>query len=36
MLIFSLPLEEQHKRNNVETAMFQYCFHTRNGKILER
>ena len=22
MLIFSLPLEEQHKRNNVEAAMF--------------
>ena len=32
MLIFSLPLEEQHKRNNVEAAMFQYSFHTRNGK----
>lgn len=30
--IESLPLEEQHKRNNVETAMFQYSFHTRNGK----
>ena len=27
-----LPLEEQHKRNNVEAAMFQYSFHTRNGK----
>ena len=33
MLIFSLPLEELHKRNNVEAAMFQYSFHTRNGKI---
>ena len=32
MLIFSLPLEELHKRNNVEAAMFQYSFHTRNGK----
>ena len=31
--IESLPLEEQHKRNNVEAAMFQYCFHTCNGKI---
>lgn len=30
--IESLPLEEQHKRNNVEAAMFQYSFHTRNGK----
>ena len=30
--IESLPEEEQHKRNNVETAMFQYSFHTRNGK----
>ena len=28
----SLPPEEQHKRNNVEAAMFQYSFHTRNGK----
>ena len=28
----NLPLEEQHKRNNVEAAMFQYSFHTRNGK----
>ena len=28
----SLPLEEQHKRNNVEAAMFQYSFHTRKGK----
>jgi hypothetical protein len=32
-LFWSLfPAEEQHKRNNVETAMFQYSFHTRNGK----
>ena len=30
--IESLPLEEQHKRNNVEAAMFQYSFHTRKGK----
>ena len=30
--IESLPIEEQHKRNNVEAAMFQYSFHTRNGK----
>lgn len=30
--IESLPLEEQHKRNNVEAAMFQYSFHTHNGK----
>jgi IS5 family transposase len=30
--IESLPEEEQHKRNNVEAAMFQYSFHTRNGK----
>ena len=30
--IESLSLEEQHKRNNVEAAMFQYSFHTRNGK----
>lgn len=30
-LIESLPLEE-HKRNDVDAAMFQYCFHTRNGK----
>lgn len=30
--IESLPLEEQHRRNNVEAAMFQYSFHTRNGK----
>ena len=30
--IESLPPEEQHKRNNVEAAMFQYIFHTRNGK----
>lgn len=34
--IESLPLEEQYKRNNVEAAMFQYCFHTRNGKTLYR
>lgn len=30
--IESLPSSEQHKRNNVEAAMFQYSFHTRNGK----
>ena len=30
--IESLPHEEQRRRNNVETAMFQYSFHTRNGK----
>ena len=30
--IESLPLKEQHKRNNIEAAMFQYSFHTRNGK----
>ena len=30
--IESLPPEEQHKRNNVEATMFQYSFHTRNGK----
>ena len=30
--IESLPPEEQHRRNNVEAAMFQYSFHTRNGK----
>ena len=30
--IESLPPDEQHKRNNVEAAMFQYSFHTRNGK----
>ena len=30
--IESLPPEEQHKRNNIEAAMFQYSFHTRNGK----
>ena len=30
--IESLPPEEQRKRNNVEAAMFQYSFHTRNGK----
>lgn len=30
--IESLPPEEQHKRNNVEEAMFQYSFHTRNDK----
>lgn len=31
-LIESLPLEEQHKRNNVEATVFQYGFHTHNGK----
>lgn len=30
--IESLPPEEQHKRNNIEAAMFQYSFHTRNNK----
>lgn len=30
--IESRPPEEQHKRNNIEAAMFQYSFHTRNGK----
>lgn len=30
--IESLPEEEQHLRNNVEAAMFQYSFHTRNNK----
>lgn len=30
--IESLPPKEQHKRNNIEAAMFQYSFHTRNGK----
>jgi IS5 family transposase len=30
--IESLPPEEQRRRNNVEAAMFQYSFHTRNGK----
>ena len=30
--IESLPLEKLHKRNNVEAAMFQSGFHTRNGK----
>ena len=30
--IESLPPEGQRKRNNVEAAMFQYSFHTRNGK----
>ncbi|MCQ2338993.1 MAG: hypothetical protein MJ001_08775 [Paludibacteraceae bacterium] len=30
--IESLPIEEQNKRNNIEAAMFQYSFHTRNGK----
>ena len=30
--IESLSPEEQHKRNNIEAAMFQYSFHTRNGK----
>jgi hypothetical protein len=28
----SLPAEERNKRNNVEATMFQYSFHTRNGK----
>lgn len=31
-LIESLPSKVQHKRNNVETVMFQYCFHACNGK----
>lgn len=30
--IESIPLEEQHKRNNIEAAMFQYSLHTRSGK----
>lgn len=30
--IESLPVEEQHRRNNVEAAMFQYSFHSRNNK----
>ena len=30
--IESLPIEEQNKKNNIEAAMFQYSFHTRNGK----
>lgn len=30
--ILSLPEEELYKRNNIEAAMFQYSFHTRNGK----
>lgn len=30
--IESLPIEEQHRRNNVEADMFQYSFHTRNNK----
>lgn len=30
--IESIPPEELNKRNNVEAAMFQYSFHTRNGK----
>lgn len=28
----SMPFEERKKRNNVEAAMFQYGFHTRNNK----
>lgn len=28
----SIPFEEREKRNNVEAAMFQYGFHTRNNK----
>lgn len=28
----NIPPEELNKRNNVEAAMFQYSFHTRNGK----
>jgi len=28
----AIPQEEQKKRNNVEAAVFQYCFHTRNNK----
>jgi len=30
--IESLPPEQQRMRNNVEAAMFQYSFHTRNNK----
>ena len=28
----SIPFEKRKKRNNVEAAMFQYGFHTRNNK----
>ena len=28
----SIPFEDRKKRNNVEAAMFQYGFHTRNNK----
>lgn len=31
-LIESLPPEDQRLRNNIEAAMFQYSFHTRNNK----
>lgn len=34
--ITSLPISEQNKRNNVEATMFQYSFHTRNGKTCYR
>lgn len=30
--IENLPIEERHKRNNVEASMFHYSFHTRNNK----
>lgn len=30
--LLNFPPEELTKRNNVEAAMFQYSFHTRNGK----
>ena len=30
--VVSIPFEERKKRNNVEAAMFQYGFHTRNNK----
>lgn len=30
--IDSLPREGRHRQNDVETAMFQYSLHTRNGR----
>lgn len=30
--IEGLPIEEQHRRNNIEACMFQYSYHTRNNK----
>ena len=32
----SLPIEGQHKRNNIEAGMFQYSFHTRNNRTRHR